>query len=393
MNTNKTYVSQSLILLIGILLIATTLRAPITGIAPVLEMIRDDFSFSTSTAGALTTLPLLAFAVVSPFAVVLARKLGLEFSLLIALMLITGGIALRMIETVWYLFLGTAIIGTGIAIANVLLPSLLKRDFPTKIASITGAYSVTAGVAAALASAAAIPIANHFNGGWNWALGAFIIFPVAAIAVWLTQLSGNSDKTQKTISLHTDKPIWKSALAWQVTFFFGLNSLVYYVIVTWLPAMLIEAGFSPAVAGSFHGISQLATAIPGLVFGLVLARFRDQKAIAIMLPLMTAVSLIGILILPQWASLWSALFGFGCGATFILALAFISLRSSNPAQAAALSGMAQCIGYTVAAGAPPAAGFIFEYAGGWSVPLIICTILCVVMAILGYRAGRPVHIE
>ena len=394
MDTNKNSVAQPLILLIGILLIATTLRAPITGIAPVLEMIRDDFSFSTTTAGALTTLPLLAFAIVSPFAVVLSRKAGLELSLLIALALITGGIALRMVETVWCLFLGTAIIGTGIAIANVLLPSLLKRDFPTKIASITGAYSVTAGVAAALASAAAIPIANYFNGGWNWALGAFIIFPIATLAIWLTQLSGKNEETQKTaVTENSGTPIWKSALAWQVTFFFGLNSLVYYVIVTWLPAILLEAGFSPAVAGSFHGISQLATAIPGLVFGLVLARFRDQKAIAIALPLMTAISLAGIVVLPQWASVWSALFGFGCGATFILALAFISLRSSNPAQAAALSGMAQCIGYTVAAGAPPAAGFIFEYSHGWTVPLIICTILCIVMAVLGYRAGRAVHID
>lgn len=392
MTPNRTYMSKSLILLVGILLIATCLRAPITGIAPILEMIRHDFSFSTATAGALTTLPLLAFAAVSPFAVVLARKFGLEYSLLFALFFITGGIALRMVEAVWCLFLGTAIIGAGIAIANVLLPSLLKRDFPTRIASITGAYSVTAGITAALASAAAIPIAHHFN-GWNWALGAFIIFPVAALAVWVSQLSGNKDQPQTTSALNTNKPIWKSVLAWQVTFFFGLNSLVYYVIVTWLPTMLIETGFSPAIAGSLHGISQLATALPGLVFGLLLARFRDQKTIAIILPLLTAISLTGILILPQWATLWSALFGFGCGATFILALTFISLRSSNPAQAAALSGMAQCIGYTVAAGAPPAAGFIFEYTGGWTVPLVICTILCIVMAGLGFSAGRPVHIE
>lgn len=393
MNSNKTSARQSLILLIGILLIATTLRAPITGVAPVLEMIREDFSFSPAIAGILTTLPLLAFAVVSPFAVILSRKTGLELSLFIALILITVGIALRMIETVWCLFLGTAIIGSGIAIANVLLPSLLKRDFPSKIASITGAYSVTAGIAAALASAAAIPIANYFNGGWNWALGAFIIFPIATLAIWLMQLSAKDEKTPQTATSHSGKPIWNSPLAWQVTFFFGLNSLVYYVIVTWLPAILQEAGFSPTIAGSFHGISQLATAIPGLVFGLILARFNDQKIIAVLLPMMTALSLAGILVLPQWASLWAAIFGFGCGATFILALAFISLRTSNPGQAAALSGMAQCIGYTIAAGAPPAAGFIYEYTQGWIMPLIICIFLSMVMAVLGYCAGRSIRIK
>lgn len=393
MNVKTRSVKQPLLLLIGILLIATTLRAPVTSVAPVLELIRDSFSFSTSTAGALTTLPLLAFAMTSPFAVVLSRKYGLEHSLFIALLLITSGIGLRIIGSVWLLFLGTGIIGIGIAIANVLLPGLLKRDFPDKIAAITGAYSVTAGIAAALASTVAIPIASFFNNGWNWALGSFIIFPLLALTAWLPQLINTNAKLEDYSSIPPHEKLWKSVLAWQVTLFFGLNSLVYYVIVAWSPAILIEAGYSPATAGSLHGISQLATAVPGLIFGVVLSRLRDQKAIAIILPAMSAISLTGILLLPQWSIFWVALFGFGCGAAFILALAFISLRSANTNQAATLSGMAQCVGYSIAACAPPAAGGIYNYFHSWQPLLIICIIVCGMMTIFGYYAGQAVQIH
>lgn len=393
MNIKTGSIKRPLLLLTGILLIAATLRAPVTGVAPVLELIRDSFGFSTTTAGALTTLPLLAFAIASPFAVILSRKCGLERSLFIALLLVTSGILLRLIESVWCLFLGTGIIGIGIAIANVLLPGLLKRDFPDKIAAITGAYSVTAGVAAAVASTVAIPIASLSGYGWNWALGSFVIFPLLAIAAWIPQLANTTTSTQNHKAIQHDDNLWRSPLAWQVTLFFGLNSLVYYVIVAWLPAILTEAGYSPAAAGSLHGISQLATAVPGLIFGAVLSRFKDQKTVAIALPTMTALSLAGIVILPQWAVFWVGLFGFGCGATFILALAFISLRSANVSQAATLSGMAQCAGYSIAAGAPPAAGMIHDYFHSWAALLIICTIICGLMAILGYCAGRPVHIQ
>lgn len=379
-------------LIVGILLIAATLRAPITGIAPVLGMIRESFSLGTTQAGVLTTLPLLAFAITSPFAVLIARRHGLERSLFGALILIAGGIVLRSLGLVWCLFLGTAIIGVGIAIANVLLPSLLKRDFPDRIASLTGAYSVTAGVAAALASALAIPIAALSGAGWSWALGSMVILPLAAMIIWSPQLSRHTAPPKAAESAPQGGQIWRSALAWQVTLFFGLNSLVYYVIVAWLPAILMEAGYSAAAAGALHGVSQLATAFPGLIFGVVLSRFRDQKIIAVTVTAMTAISLLGLLLAPMWAVAWVALFGFGAGATFILALAFISLRSPNAHLAVALSAMAQCVGYLVAAAAPPTMGFVHDRAHGWTMPLMICVAICGVMAVLGHRAGRSLLI-
>ncbi|MDQ1079423.1 MFS transporter [Pseudoroseomonas cervicalis] len=380
--------ARPFLLLAGILLIAANLRAPITGVAPLLGMIRDATGLGTVGAGTLTTLPLLAFAIASPFCVLLGREYGLERSLFMALLLIAGGVLLRSLGPAWTLFLGTGVIGVGIAIGNVLLPSLIKRDYPRQIAPLTSAYAVTAGAVAALASAAAVPIATLPGSGWNWALGAFLPVPLLALALWSPQLAGRSAPASGTATPPHGGRIWRSALAWQVTAFFGLNSLVYYVTVTWLPAILTDAGYSAAAAGSLHGISQLATAVPGLLLGPLVGRLKDQRALAMGTALLAGLALLGLLLLPGWAMLWVALFGFGSGGTFILALAFISLRAANVRQAAALSGMAQTMGYSIAAAAPPLGGVLHDMTGGWFLPLIACVALCGAMAAFGHRAGR-----
>jgi CP family cyanate transporter-like MFS transporter len=380
--------SRDGLLLIGIMLIASTLRAPITGVAPMLGMIRETTAISAAQAGVLTTLPLLAFAAISPFAAILAREYGVERALFGALIFVAAGIGLRSSGPVWALFLGTGTLGAGIAVANVLLPSLLKRDFPSRVTGLTGAYALTTGLVAALASAMAIPLAHLPGSGWHAALFSVLVFPIAAIIAWLPQLGLHSAPTKETASPPHGGPIWRSPLAWQVTLFLGLISLVYYIVVGWLPSILMDAGYSAATAGSLHGLSQLATAVPGLVFGPIVRRMKDQRAIAVGVSLTTGISLFGLWQFPSWGMLWVALFGFGTGAAFMLGLALVSLRTSHSRQAAALSGMAQCVGYSLAAAGPPVAGLAHEAAGGWSITLGSCTVLCLFMAAFGSLAGR-----
>lgn len=180
-------------------------------------------------------------------------------------------------------------------------------------------------------------------------------------------------------------------LAWQVTGFLGLTSLVFY-IVGWLPAILVQAGYPAATAGTLHGVLQLATAVPGLILGPMVRRMKDQRGIAIAMSLATCVSLLGLWQLPAFAMLWVALFGFGAGAAFILGLTFVSLRTSHSHQAAALSGMAQCLGYSLAAAGPPLAGLAHDATGGWEVALACCAVATVLMAVLGGSAGRAATI-
>lgn len=212
-------------LIAGILMIATTLRVTFTGAAPLLDTIRSAYSLTTAQTGLLTTLPLLAFALISPLAAPVARRFGMERSLFAALLLICAGIAIRSLPSPYLLFGGTAVIGGGIALGNVLLPGLIKRDFPHSVARLTGAYSLTMGAAAALGSAMVVPLAlNGF--GWQGALLMLMCFPLLALFLWLPQWRSQQHANLSTSrALHT-RGIWRSPLAWQVTLFLGINSLV-----------------------------------------------------------------------------------------------------------------------------------------------------------------------
>lgn len=213
-------------------------------------------------------------------------------------------------------------------------------------------------------------------------------FPLLALFLWLPQWRSQQHANLSTSrALHT-RGIWRSPLAWQVTLFLGINSLVYYVIIGWLPAILISHGYSEAQAGSLHGLLQLATAAPGLLIPLFLHHVKDQRGIAAFVALMCAVGAVGLCFMPAHAITWTLLFGFGSGATMILGLTFIGLRASSAHQAAALSGMAQSVGYLLAACGPPLMGKIHDTNGDWSIPLMGVAILSLLMAIFGLCAGE-----
>lgn len=383
--------NRGALLIAGILMIATTLRVTFTGVAPLLDAIRTDYGLTTAQTGLLTTLPLLAFALVSPLAAGIARRIGMERSLCAAMLLICAGITVRSLPCVSLLFLGTAIIGCGIALGNVLLPGLIKRDFSQHVARLTGAYSLTMGAAAALGSALVVPLALS-GFGWHGALLMLMVFPLLALLVWLPQWRSTTHTNLTTSRTLHARGIWRSPLAWQVTLFLGINSLIYYVIIGWLPAILISHGYSEAQAGSLHGLLQLATAAPGLLIPLVLHRFHDQRSIAALVSLMCAAGAAGFWFMPEQAVLWTMLFGFGSGATMILGLTFIGLRASSAHQAAALSGMAQSVGYLLAACGPPLMGRIHDAQGDWQTPLLAVAALAIVMAIFGLYAGRQKEI-
>ena len=240
--------ASTFVLVLGILFVAANLRAPITGIAPILERIIHTFTLSNAQAGMLTTLPLIAFAVASTMAATLARKIGIEKAIFIALLLIGAGIGLRLIDSVWMLYIATAVIGVGIAIGNVLLPSLIKRDFATRVAMMTSCYVLAMGIFSGGFSALVTPLANLKGLNWQGALGLFSVITLVSIVLWLPRLTtrtmpdNGGVEPNKSGAPHTAKlsKVWRFALAWQVTIFLGLNSFMTYVLIGWLPLSLIH---------------------------------------------------------------------------------------------------------------------------------------------------------
>ena len=379
----------------AILFIALNLRGPFTSLAPVLGQIMDSLSLSASVAGVLTALPLLTFAFFSPLAANLSRKLGLYSSLLVALFAITIGIALRSCGSEITLYLGTILIGAGIATGNVLLPVVVKVNFPTRIATITSLYVFTMGIGSTLSASLMVPISNmsFFQlDGWQTALLFNLIFPLLAIVICLPMVLHNRQKklTEKP-SQHNETTViqlLKCSVAWQVTLAIGLNSFTFYSFAGWLPKMLSDQGYSEIDAGYLYGLLQFSTMIPGLLLLPILAKTNNRRMLISTCAFSVFISLVGMVYLPQYAIFWVGLFGLSNCATFIIGLSFVGLRTANPGQAAALSGLAQSIGYGLAATGPSLIGYLHTLTGTWALPVLtIATValLCTLFANLAAR--------
>jgi len=383
---------SSIILILGVFFIAANLRAPVTGIAPVLESIIASLSLSPSQAGMLTTLPLLAFALASPLANLLAKKLGLEVALFIALILIGAGLASRLITSVPLLYLGTAVIGIGIAIGNVLLPSLIKRDFPHKVAVMTSAYVLAMAIFGGGYAAIVFPLSEYQQVGWQIALASYGLLTLLSIFIWLPQLNYHTMPVKRFTEKQLQTNVWRQPLAWQITLLLGLNSFFTYIMVAWLPSMLIESGVSAAKAGAMQGAFQAASAVPGIVLIPLLARLKDQRLLSASLAMAGALCSFGLLFMPSLALFWSITLGFCSGACFILGLSFVSLRTHDSQQAGSLSAMAQCIGYLIAATGPMLAGALHTHFNSWDSTLWLCAIASLGCALFGYLGGRNMTI-
>lgn len=382
-----------LLLIAGILLIASNLRAPMTSVAPLFGVIQEYFSLTASTAGLLTSLPLFVLAVMSPLCAGLAARFGLARMLFFAVCAISAGVVVRSAGSLPLLFAGTALIGVGIATGNVLLPALVKRDFPHHIPLLTSVYALMMGIVAALISASVVPLANVLSGGWLWALAISAIPAFLSVLIWLPQLRHNHSVSPVAAAPALKRPVWRYRLAWQITFFLACNSVVYYTMISWLPAMLHDAGFNAAFAGRLHGLMQLASALSGFLILAVLPRVKDQRALAALTTAVAMLGIVGLWLLPGWSLIWSFLFGFGNGATFILALSFFGLRTVHAGQAAALSGMAQCVAYLLASLAPWLMGKLHDVSGSWVEVFLACAVINAGIAVLGMFAGRTVQIS
>ncbi|WP_205740905.1 CynX/NimT family MFS transporter [Haloactinopolyspora alba] len=366
-------------------MVAANLRPALTGVGPLLDRVQAELALTPAVAGLLTTLPLVAFAVVSPVVPRLAARWGPERLLGGALVVLAVGVAVRWVPAAIALFGGTVLIGAGIAVGNVLLPSLIKRDFPTRVGLLTSAYAAVMGGVAAVASGVAVPISRAVPGGWHTALGCWIVLALTAIVLWLPQLRTPRPRSE---AVHTRRLPWGSALAWAVTAFMGLQSLGFYVVVTWLPQVFRDSGVTAGDAGWLLFLFQAVAVATGLVMPTMLRRARDQRAVAMLSSAVSLVGYLGLVAAPGWALLWSVVLGLGGGACLVLALAFLSLRAEDAIAAGALSAMAQSIGYLVAAAGPVAFGLLHTVSSGWQAPIMLMCVAAAGQVVVATVAGR-----
>ena len=390
---------NSIFVMLGILFLSLNLRGPVTSLAPVLSQVMEGLNLNSSAAGFLTALPLLTFALFSPLVTKISQRIGLEPSLLLALVLITTGITLRSFGIIPTLYIGTVMIGMGIAIGNVLLPVVVKISFPTRIATVTSLYIFTMGIGSTLGSSLMVPFSDltlFTLTGWQLALLMNLVFPILALMIWLPKIrkrsSSATNKKQEDKPLPMKKMI-KSGVAWQVTLALGLNSFTFYSLAGWLPQILNDLGYSEIDAGYIYGFLQFSTMVPGLLLLPFLGKNDNQQWLITLCTSSVFIGLIGLLYLPEFAIFWVGLFGLANCSTFIIALSFVGLRTSNSSQAASLSGMAQGIGYALAATGPTLVGKLHALTDSWSMPILLIAAVAFACTIFAALAARDKKIN
>lgn len=391
-----------------VLLVASCLRPALTSVGPVVQRIQESTGLGSAGIGLLGALPLLAFAALSPVVALPAQRLGIERVVLAALMVLGAGILLRSAPAGGMLWVGTVLIGTGIAIGNVLVPVIVKRDFSQHVSVMTGMYTAVLSVAAATASGLTAPLAGTLPGGWRSALGLWALPPLLAAIWWAVRTRGvrrsaarkNPLKEAMTGALpllptEAEPPatravsLLRSPTAWAVTAFMGLQSAVFYTLGMWLPAMEAQIGIDASRAGLHLFVMQSVGIAGNLAVSALAERRPSQSWLAVLFTGFILVAVLGALALPGAALLWAGLVGIGCSGSFAMALAMIGLRTQNHAQTMKLSGMAQCLGYLVAALGPLLAGALSDAAGTWAVVLWALLGVGVVQLCAGAWAGRP----
>lgn len=383
------------LLVVAVVLTALNLRPAITSVGPLLADMRGDLGASALWAGVLTTLPGLCFAAAGLTAPWLARRFGIDSAIAAALLVLTSGLLLRVIDGPHVVIGGTLVATAGIALINVLIPVVIKSSFPARIGLMTGIYTAALQGGGA-AGSAVTPALDEMLGGWRFALGAWAVLAAAALVVWLSATLRNratrSPAPRVEAVAAPGRSLLRSRLAWIITGFFGCQSLLAYVVMGWLPQVFIDNGLSKGDAGLLLGLNAVIAVPISIVVAPLASRRPGQSGWIVGLGVLGITGVAGLAIAPAAAPvLWTVLLGLGMS-VFSLALAVIALRARNAADTARLSGMVQGLGYLLAGIGPFAFGLLHELSGGWTVPWMMVLGIYVIQILLGALAGRPRYV-
>lgn len=379
---------KKVLLFTAVILISLNLRPPLTGVGPLIGEIRADMGLSNTLLGLLTTIPILCFGIFSVFTALVTRRFGTEGTMSLALLLLTGGIFLRAVPSVFALFTGTAILGVGIAMGNVLLPGIVKKQFPNYVGWLTGIYSAMLAIGASVASGISVPLSERAGLDWRWALAVWGFFSLAAFISWLPQLKNKLPEITRKGFRSSLRQLGKSTLAWHVAVFMGLQSLSFYILITWLPEILIDRGMESEKAGWYLAMMQAVGVSGTLLVPAWSSKQKYQQLPIAGIVILEVISLGGLMIPTlSYVAVWISILGFCMGASFGMALLFIVLRSRDSTSANELSGMSQSVGYSFAAFGPVLFGALYDFSASWNIPLGFLFLVSFLKLYSGWKSG------
>jgi CP family cyanate transporter-like MFS transporter len=377
---------------IALMVYACALRPPVAAIGPLLPEIASALNLNLNDQGLLTAIPVLSFGAGAFAGPLMSRRFGLDKSLLMLSVLIFLAVALRGWFGFASMLIATAVAGLAIAVANVLLPSIVRLRFPKHIAQVTAGYTTVLAISASVSSATAVPLSSHL-GGWNLALAVWAIPALIAIILWQIQQPKGSESSHTVPSEKhkASKAVLRSPVTWALFAFFGIQSLGFYAALAWMPSILVSRGLSATEAGGVLGLTAIVGVPVGILLGFNYSRFKRLDWLGFIISAFTASGFV-LLAVPGWHILAAVLLGLGMSSTFPLSLNWISTRAATDSQTTQLSAITQGYGYLLSAVGTYLFGALRGLSGGWVVPIGFMVCLTVIQACSSFLAGGRRHI-
>ncbi len=367
--------------LAAVVLLGLNLRTVVASLPPLLDTVRADLGLSGTAAGVLTALPVLSFGVLAPVVPRLLRRFAIERVLTACAVLTGAALALRGVGGTVGLFAGTLLAGGGVAVAQTAVPVFIRTGHPARTGLLTGAFSMALPLGATLGAALAVPLEDVL-GSWEESLAAWSLLAVAAALVWLPR------RARTRVTGPVPPPLRSDGLAWAVSLYFGVQSMAFYIGLSWLPSILADAGYSDRSAGFLQALSALVQLPPAFLVPVLASRRRSQEAILVAIVATSAVPVLGLLVAEDAAVLWMILLGLGQGGALGLALILPVLRGGEPGSVATLTAMTLSIGYLGAALGPWVAGVLHDATDGWNATLAFLLAVTALQAVPGLPAAR-----
>jgi len=381
------------LLVVGVLALGYNLRGAITGLPPIFPELQASLGLSGATISILAATPVICFGVFSGFAAALARRAGEERVLLGAITALVAGLITRGAAPAALLFPGTILCGGAIAVMNVLLSSLIKRRWPERAGFLIGLYITALSAGAIVASLVSVPLWQGTGGSVALSLGWLAAPAALAALLWLPQARSRSRSPSGSVAAdaaYSVRSVTRHALTWHVTIFMGMQSLVYYATLSWLPTMLRDRGESAAGAGDLLALMGVGNLAVSLLIPMTAQRMRSQATLVVPTVIAITGGLAGLLYLPLGGAVaWAPILGAGQNAALALAIFFTAARAPNAAAAASLSSLAQAVGYLLASAGPLEVGLLHSATGSWTAPVMVLFALSAVMLVSGLLAARP----
>jgi CP family cyanate transporter-like MFS transporter len=367
----------------AVVLLAINLRTVLAGLPPLVGDVRADLGMSAAVAGVLTTLPVFCMGAFAPVAPRVAARVSMERALVACALLTAAGTGIRALGTTGSMFAAGLAIGVAIALAQALLPVLIRTGYHEASGMLTGAFSMALVLGSVLAAGFAVPLADLF-GGWRWSLAFWALPALIAAVVWWPA----ARRPGTTVARGGGAPLRFSALAWSVCGFFGVQSMAFYASLSWIPSILEDGGWSNEAAGALLAFGALCGLLPAFVIPVLAARSPDQVRLLLAIVLVPVTGLVGVLVAPGLAPLWMILVGFGQSGALGLGLTMPLQRGGDAPTVASLTAMTLCVGYLVAAAGPWLLGAVHDAAGNWTAPLVVLIAITLAELVPGAIAAR-----